>query len=205
VTRSSSRLSAVLIQAFLFSGVSWHKNAWMAKFCILGPNPARNTPQSGHRSGPVKPSIPRSTRRVRAHIAIEQPTTITLSVRGCLGGRSARGVQGSSAKGRPIRFVPSLLKFEHIHAKLTMAPDAPPGDTVMGAWEHRSEAPITAAPGGASGAIANLAWMCSNFSRLSTKRMGRPFADDPCTPLAEQPTSQPCTLSVTVAGCSVGI
>ena len=76
--------------------------------------------------GPLKPSIPQSTRRVRAHISIEQPTTVTLSVRGCLGGRSARGVQGSSAEGRAIRFVPSLQKFEHIHAKLTMTLDAPP-------------------------------------------------------------------------------
>ena len=86
-------------QAFL-----WHKNAWMAKFGILGRKPAANTPQSGHHSAPssqlLKPSIPRSTRRVRAHIPIEQPTTITLSVRGCLGGRSARGVHGSSAEGR---------------------------------------------------------------------------------------------------------
>jgi len=88
--------------------------------------------------GPLKPSIPRSTRRVRAHIPIEQPATVTLSVRGCLGGCSARGVQGSSAEGRPIRFVPSLLFFEHIHAKLTMTLDAPPGAAVMGAWERRS-------------------------------------------------------------------
>jgi hypothetical protein len=32
-----------------------------------------------------------------------------------------------SAEGRPIRFVQSLLKFEHVHGKLTMTPDAPPG------------------------------------------------------------------------------
>ena len=75
---------------------------------------------------------------MRAHIPIEQPTTVTLSVRGCLGGPSARGVQGSAAEGRPIRFVPSvwykrqkLLKIEHVHAKLTMTPDAPPSDMVV--------------------------------------------------------------------------
>ena len=27
-----------------------------------------------------------------------------------------------------------MLKFEHVHAKLTKTPDAPPGDTVVGAW-----------------------------------------------------------------------
>ena len=86
--------------------------------------------------GPLKPSIPRSTRRVRAHIPIEQPTTATLSLRGCLGGRSTRGVQGSSVEGRPIRFVPSLLFFEHVHANLIMMPDALLGDTVMGASER---------------------------------------------------------------------
>jgi hypothetical protein len=40
-------------------------------------------------------------RGVRVHIPIKQPTTVTLSVRGGLGGRVARGVQGSSAKARP--------------------------------------------------------------------------------------------------------
>ena len=52
------------------------------------------------------------------------------------GSRCARIVR----RGSPIRFVPSvwykrqkLLKFEHVHAKLTMTPDAPPGDTVVGA------------------------------------------------------------------------
>ena len=53
---------------------------------------------------PLKPSIPLSTRRVRAHILIEQPITATLSVQGCHGGRSARGVQGSFAEGRPYVF-----------------------------------------------------------------------------------------------------
>jgi hypothetical protein len=135
--------------------------------------------------GPLNPSIPRSTRRVRAHIPIEQPTTVTLSVWGCLGGRSARGVQGSSAKGRPIRFVPSLLKFEHVHAKLTMTPDAPPGAAVMEAWQQIN--------------------FCLLYHALGTKRMGRPFADDPCTPRAERPPRQPHTLNVTVVGCSMGI
>ena len=51
--------------------------------------------------GPLKPSVPRSTRRMRAHIPIEQLTTVILSVWGYLGGRSARGVQGSSVEGRP--------------------------------------------------------------------------------------------------------
>ena len=85
------------------------------------------------------------------------------------GSRCARVV----CRGSPIRFVPSLLFFEHVHAKLTMTPDAPPGDTVMGAWER--------------------------------KRMGRPSADDPCTPRAERPPRQPRTLSVTVVACSMGI
>jgi hypothetical protein len=105
----------------------------------------------------------------------------------------------------PIRFVPNLLKFEHIHAKLTMTPDAPPGAAVIAAWEHCSQAPMTAATGGASGVMVNLAWICSNFSRLGTKRMGRPSVDGPCTPRAERPPRQPHTLSVTVVGCSMGI
>ena len=115
-------------------------------------------------------------------------------------------------RGSPIRFVPSvwykrqkLLKFEHVHAKLTMTLDAPPGAAVMGAWERLSQAPITAAPGGTSSVIVNLAWTCSKNSRLGTKRMGRPSADDPCTPRVERPPRQPRTLSVTVVGCSMGI
>ena len=60
-------------------------------------------------------------------------------------------------------------------------------------------------PGGGAGVIANLAWTCSKNSRLGTKRMGRPSADDPCTPRAERPPRQPRTLSATVVGCSMGI
>jgi hypothetical protein len=110
------------------------------KIWYFGPKTSSEHTTKWASLGPLKPSIPRSTRRVRAHISIEQPTTVTLSVRGCFGGRSARGVQGSSAEGRPIRFVPSvwykrqkLLNFEHIHAQLTLTPDAPPGVAVMGA------------------------------------------------------------------------
>jgi len=64
---------------------------------------------------------------------------------------------------------------------------------------------VLLSPGGASSVIVNLAWMCSKNSRLGTKRMGRPSADDPCTPRAERPPRQPRTLSVTVVGCSMGI
>ena len=77
-------------------------------------------------------------------------------------------------RGSPIRFVPSvwykrqkLLKFEHVHAKLTMTPDAPPGAAVMEAWQQIN--------------------FCLLYHALGTKRMGRPFADDPCTPRAERP------------------
>ena len=119
-----------------FSGVSVAQKRLDGKIWYFGPKTSSEHTTKWAQLGPLKPSIPRSTRRVRAHIPIEQATTVTLSVWGCLSGRLARGVQGSSAEGRPIRFVPSLLKFEHIHAKLTMTPDAPPGDTVMGAWEH---------------------------------------------------------------------
>jgi hypothetical protein len=58
--------------------------------------------------GPLEPSIPRYTQRVRAHILIEQPATVTLSVRGCLGGRLARGVQGSPAEVWPVTFCTKL-------------------------------------------------------------------------------------------------
>jgi hypothetical protein len=44
-----SRFSA---KRFSFQAFLWQKNAWMAKFGILGPKPAANTPQSGHRSAP---------------------------------------------------------------------------------------------------------------------------------------------------------
>ena len=57
------------------------------------------------------------------------------------GSRRARIV----CRGSPIRFVPSvwykrqkLLKFEHVHAKLTMTLDARTGDTVVGAWQWQS-------------------------------------------------------------------
>ena len=138
VTRSSSRFQPFLIQAFLFLGVSVTQKRLDGKIWYFWPKTSSEHTTKWASLGTLKPSIPRSARRVRAHISIEQPTTVTLSVRDCLGGRSARGVQGSSAEGRPIRFVPNLLKFEHIHAKLTMTLDVPPGDTVMGAWERWS-------------------------------------------------------------------
>jgi hypothetical protein len=92
-------------QAFL-----WPKNAWMAKFDILG-----QTQQCAHHKvGTTRPpkaihtAIYAEGMCPYTHRASEQPTTVTLSVRGCLGGRVARGVQGSHAEGRPIRFVPSI-------------------------------------------------------------------------------------------------
>ena len=45
-------LSRFTSRRFSFQAFLWHKNAWMAKFGILGPKPAANTPQSGHRSAP---------------------------------------------------------------------------------------------------------------------------------------------------------
>ena len=138
-------LSRFSSRRFSFQAFLCHKKPLDGKIWYFGPKTSSEHTTKWAPLGPLKPSIPRSTRRVRAHIPIEQPTTVTLSVRGCLGGCLARGVQGSSAEGRPIRFVPSvwykrqkLLKFEHIHAKLTMTLDAPPGDTVMGAWDRRS-------------------------------------------------------------------
>jgi hypothetical protein len=83
----------------------------MAKFGILDPKLAAKSEHTTKWAplGRLTPSIPRPTRRVRAHVPINQTTTVTLSVRGCLGGRLARGVQESPVEGRPIRFVPSLL------------------------------------------------------------------------------------------------
>jgi hypothetical protein len=99
-----------LSHVFLFSGVTMAQKCREGKIWYFGPKT-----NSGHTTklvplGPLKPFIPRSTRRARAHIPIEQPTTVTLSVRGCFGGLSARGVRGSPAEGRPIHFVPSLDK-----------------------------------------------------------------------------------------------
>ena len=45
-------LSRFSSRRFSFQAFLWHKNAWMAKFGILDPKPAANTPQSGHRSAP---------------------------------------------------------------------------------------------------------------------------------------------------------
>ena len=102
-------------------------------------------------------------RRVRANIPIEQPTTVTLSVQGCLGGCSARCVQGLSTEDRP---------YVLYHAYGTKDKNCQTGVSKSG---------------------------------LGTKRKGRPSADDPCTPRAEQPPRQPRTLSATVVGCSTGI
>jgi hypothetical protein len=55
----------------------------------------------------------------------------------------------SAGGGSPIRFVPSLrdkrqelLKFEHVHVKLTCLLDAPSGDIVMRAWDRWSCRPF---------------------------------------------------------------
>jgi hypothetical protein len=45
-------LSRFSSRRFCFQAFLWYKNAWMAKFGILGQKPAANTPQSGHRSAP---------------------------------------------------------------------------------------------------------------------------------------------------------
>ena len=131
MTRSTSRFPAVShLGVSIFRRFCSPKTPGRQKLVFWPKNTSKHTTKWAP-LGPLKPSIPQSTRRVRAHIPIEQPTTVTLSVWGCLGGRSARGVQGSSAEGRPIRFVPSMLEFEHIHAKLTMTLDAPPGAAVI--------------------------------------------------------------------------
>ena len=98
-----------LVQAFLFSGVSVAQKRLDGKIWYFGPKTSSEHTTKWAPLGPLKPSIPRSTRRVSAHIPIEQPTTIILSMRGYLGVRLTRGVQGSPAEGRPIHFVPSLL------------------------------------------------------------------------------------------------
>ena len=67
---------------------------------VFGPKTSSEHTTKRASLGPRKPSIPRPTRRMRAYTPIEQPTTITLSVRGCIGGRLARGVRGSHAEGR---------------------------------------------------------------------------------------------------------
>jgi hypothetical protein len=96
-----TRLSVSHFQAFLFPRVSVAQKRLDGKNRYFGPKTSREHTTKWVPLGSLKPSIPRSTRRVGAHIPIEQPTTVTLSVRGCLGGRSARGVQGSSTEGRP--------------------------------------------------------------------------------------------------------
>ena len=45
-------LSRFSSRRFCSEAFLWHKNAWMAKFGILGRKPAANTPQSGHHSAP---------------------------------------------------------------------------------------------------------------------------------------------------------
>ena len=42
--------SRFLSRCFCFQTFLWHKNVWTAKFGILDPKLATNTPQSGHRS-----------------------------------------------------------------------------------------------------------------------------------------------------------
>jgi hypothetical protein len=89
------------IQAFLFSDISVLQKRLDGKTWYFGPKTNTEHTTKWAPLGLLKPSIPRSTWRARAHIPIEQPATVTLSVRGCLGGRSARGVRGSPAEGRP--------------------------------------------------------------------------------------------------------
>jgi hypothetical protein len=45
-------LSRFSSKRFCFQAFLWRKNAWMAKFGILDPKLAANTPQSGHHSAP---------------------------------------------------------------------------------------------------------------------------------------------------------
>jgi hypothetical protein len=45
----------------------------------------------------------------------------------------------------------------------------------------------------------------SHIDGFASKTYGRPSANDPCTPRAERPPWQPCTLSVAVMGCSMSI
>jgi hypothetical protein len=101
--QSSSRSQPVLILVLPFSGVSVAQKRMDGKNWYVGPKTSNEHTTKTAPLGHLKPSIPRSTRTVRAHIPTEQTTTVTLSVRGHLDGRSARSVyaQGSPGKGRP--------------------------------------------------------------------------------------------------------
>jgi hypothetical protein len=104
------------------------------KIWYFGPKTSSEHTTKWASLGPLKPSIQRSTRRVRAHIPIEQPTTVKLSVRGCLGGRLVRGVQGS-------RLVLLVRPRVHRLLQLRVRPSRPPPLALrggIGCWlSHR--------------------------------------------------------------------
>jgi hypothetical protein len=80
VTRSPSRFSAVSHLGVSVSGVSMTQKRLDGKFWYFGPKTSKEHTTKWAPLGSLKPSIPRPTRRARAHIPIEQPTTVTLSV-----------------------------------------------------------------------------------------------------------------------------
>jgi hypothetical protein len=93
VTLSSSRFSAVSQPSVSVLRRSLAQKRMDGKIWYFGPKTSSEHTTKWAPLGPLKPSIPRPTRRVRAHIPIKQLTTVTTSVRGCFDGRSARGVQ----------------------------------------------------------------------------------------------------------------
>jgi hypothetical protein len=93
-----SRLSS---RRFCFHAFLWPQKRMDGETWYFGPKTSNEHTTKTAPLGHLKPSIPRSTRTVRAHIPTEQTTTVTLSVRGHLDGRSARGLQGLPGKGRP--------------------------------------------------------------------------------------------------------
>jgi hypothetical protein len=147
VTQSSSRFSAVSQPSVSLLRRFCDTKTLDGKIWYFGPKTSSEHTTKWAPLGPLKPSIPRSTRRVRAHIPIEQPTIVTLSVWGCLRGRSVRGVQGSSAEGRPYvlylaygtKDKNSMLGTKRIAA--ARAPRAPP--------KNHTQSPIRST-GGAS-------------------------------------------------------
>ena len=104
---------------FCFQTSMWLKKRLDGKTWYFGPKTSSEHTTKWASLGLLKPSIPRSTRKDHAHIPIEQRAIVKLTVRGCLGGRSARGVQGSHAEGRSIRFVPRFVFCTSLIGKKT--------------------------------------------------------------------------------------
>ena len=131
-------LSRFSSRRFSFQAFLWHKNAWMTNLVFW----TQNQQRTHHKVGTARPpkaihtTIYAKGACPYTHRSTDNRYTECAGLPWwSFGSRRARIVCG----GSPIRFVPSvwykrqkLLKFEHIHAKLTMTPAPSPGDTVMG-------------------------------------------------------------------------